>query len=183
MAKKICIHCGVEKELSEYHNDSRCPDGHFASCKECERNRIKKWCLDNVEHRKEYSRKYHSEHKEQHALQMRKSRKNNPGSSRAVNLKYYYGHHDKALADRKKDREANHQREYCHGVIRNLLKFKKITKPNTCSLCGLPGKIDAHHPDYSKPKEYIWLCKKCHINLHKAKYPAAELGVVLKEGT
>jgi hypothetical protein len=33
--------------------------------------------------------------------------------------------------------------------------------------CG-ETKVDAHHPDYSKPLEVVWLCRKHHWDLHKS---------------
>ena len=33
--------------------------------------------------------------------------------------------------------------------------------------CGEP-KSEAHHPDYSKPLEVLWLCRPCHNEEHKA---------------
>ena len=35
-----------------------------------------------------------------------------------------------------------------------------------CSTCGNP-KAEMHHSDYSKPFEIIWLCRKCHVNIHR----------------
>jgi len=34
-----------------------------------------------------------------------------------------------------------------------------------CKVCGVL-KVDAHHPDYSKPLEVVWLCRKHHSELH-----------------
>ena len=36
-----------------------------------------------------------------------------------------------------------------------------------CSVCRNKEKPHAHHPDYSKPKEIVWLCLKCHRHIHK----------------
>lgn len=33
--------------------------------------------------------------------------------------------------------------------------------------CGNP-KTEAHHKDYSKPMDVLWLCKPCHWKHHKA---------------
>lgn len=46
-----------------------------------------------------------------------------------------------------------------------LVKMGKLIRPETCSKCGLPGKIEGHHDDYSKPEEVRWLCKLCHVKL------------------
>ena len=45
-----------------------------------------------------------------------------------------------------------------HRALRNGL----LKRPDKCSRCGLIGKIEGHHPDYDKPLEVIWLCRKCH---------------------
>lgn len=41
----------------------------------------------------------------------------------------------------------------------------KITK-QPCSKCG-NEKSEKHHPDYSKPLEIMWLCRKCHLEHHR----------------
>ena len=52
--------------------------------------------------------------------------------------------------------------------IMHLIQERKITKPTICSKCGKSDyRIEAHHPDYSKPTEVIWLCAKCHRRLHQ----------------
>jgi hypothetical protein len=35
-----------------------------------------------------------------------------------------------------------------------------------CSVCGA-DKPDKHHPDYDKPLEVVFLCRRCHIAEHK----------------
>ncbi len=44
------------------------------------------------------------------------------------------------------------------------LRTGKITK-SPCR-CG-KIKSEAHHSDYSKPLQVIWLCRTCHSNLHR----------------
>ena len=45
----------------------------------------------------------------------------------------------------------------------------KITK-KPCVVCG-ETKVDGHHPDYSKPYEIIWLCRKHHGETWRKYYP------------
>jgi hypothetical protein len=40
--------------------------------------------------------------------------------------------------------------------------------PEPCTICGAL-KVDAHHPDYSKPLEVVWLCRKHHILVDRGK--------------
>jgi len=46
------------------------------------------------------------------------------------------------------------------------LKNGIILKPDICSVCKNKEIIEGHHMDYSKPLEVVWLCRKCHSNLH-----------------
>ena len=47
-----------------------------------------------------------------------------------------------------------------------------ILKREPCLFCGRAD-VHAHHRDYSKPLQVIWLCPKCHSRLH-AYFPETE---------
>ena len=34
--------------------------------------------------------------------------------------------------------------------------------PDACQMCGLPKRLERHHPDYGLPTLIVWLCKPCH---------------------
>jgi hypothetical protein len=42
----------------------------------------------------------------------------------------------------------------------------KLKKEETCFQCGLPSQ-EKHHPDYTKPLDVVWMCRKCHWALHR----------------
>lgn len=42
------------------------------------------------------------------------------------------------------------------------VKTGKLIKPKKCSKCGIEVRLSAHHEDYSKPLEVLWLCSSCH---------------------
>lgn len=48
---------------------------------------------------------------------------------------------------------------------RNYFKRGKILK-TPCNFCG-DKKTEMHHEDYSKPLDVMWLCKSCHLKIHK----------------
>jgi hypothetical protein len=49
-----------------------------------------------------------------------------------------------------------------------LYAIKKglIVRPSNCSKCDSTTKIEAHHTDYSKPFDVLWLCRVCHVSAH-----------------
>lgn len=47
-------------------------------------------------------------------------------------------------------------------LIKQAILSKKLTRPNECSHCHIKCNTEAHHKDYSKPLEVIWLCRACH---------------------
>lgn len=68
-------------------------------------------------------------------------------------------------ASQKRYAEKNRIKRLAKDAIHNAIKAGKLKRQN-CVKCGNP-KSEGHHPDYTKPLEVIWLCKKCHIDLHK----------------
>ena len=49
--------------------------------------------------------------------------------------------------------------------INHLIRTGELKRPLICERCGNPGDIRAHHEDYNKPLEVIWLCNPCHSKL------------------
>jgi len=64
-------------------------------------------------------------------------------------------------------------RDNCRSYANVYLRRGMLTKV-PCEKCGSP-KSQMHHPDYSKPLEIIWLCRPCHLALHRALDRAAEI--------
>ena len=57
-------------------------------------------------------------------------------------------------------------KQQARSVLNARIRWGKLNRPAHCSKCGKEGKIHAHHADYSKPLEVVWLCSRCHWNLH-----------------
>ncbi|OFX03899.1 MAG: hypothetical protein A3E78_07400 [Alphaproteobacteria bacterium RIFCSPHIGHO2_12_FULL_63_12] len=41
-----------------------------------------------------------------------------------------------------------------------------LLKPEPCASCSAP-KAEMHHPDYDLPLDVVWLCRSCHLELHR----------------
>jgi len=74
-----------------------------------------------------------------------------------------------------------------HSKVDHAIRTKKLFRPEKCQACGekpiktykdnwkqkiieVPYKnpaIIAHHADYNKPLDVIWLCRRCHSKIHK----------------
>lgn len=48
---------------------------------------------------------------------------------------------------------------------RQLAKYYLPEQP--CTLCGETKNIHRHHEDYNKPLEIVFLCRRCHVAIHK----------------
>jgi hypothetical protein len=67
----------------------------------------------------------------------------------------------------KKCRESFPEKTRARYDTRNAVRTGKLLRPNICSKCPSTAEIEAHHEDYSKPLEIIWLCPACHHDEHK----------------
>jgi hypothetical protein len=67
------------------------------------------------------------------------------------------------MAGAAKYRKNHPEKRRAKNLIQYLTKAGKLTRANACSHCGKTDvPIDAHHPDYSRPAEVVWLCRRCH---------------------
>jgi ribosomal protein S27AE len=51
-------------------------------------------------------------------------------------------------------------------TLARAVRQGRIERPAECPRCGVVGKIQGHHKDYSKPLEVEWLCGLCHGQEH-----------------
>ena len=73
--------------------------------------------------------------------------------------------HRKAIAKRVNDKwKTEHpDRRSANIAIGNAVRKGEIN-PLPCLICG--EKAEAHHPDYSRPLDVIWLCSAHHKQAH-----------------
>lgn len=71
----------------------------------------------------------------------------------------------------KRWREENPLGYQAHTAVSNAVRTGRL-KRLPCEFCG-DERVHAHHKDYSKPLDVIWLCAKCHNRLH-ANFPELE---------
>jgi len=62
----------------------------------------------------------------------------------------------------RQDKELYPEKNHARLLVRQAIKSGKIEVPSECEFCYEECKLDAHHPDHSRPFFLIFLCKKCH---------------------
>jgi hypothetical protein len=61
-----------------------------------------------------------------------------------------------------------------HDITEHAIETGRLIRPELCDACGESGiafsdgraSIQAHHCDYNKPLDVLWLCKSCHHDWH-----------------
>ncbi len=64
--------------------------------------------------------------------------------------------------------ERNRYKHNARVMVWYALKKGTLHRPKHCSVCKKEKKPYAHHEDYGKPLEVIWLCRQCHSDLHRS---------------
>ena len=145
---KICSRCKEVKELNDFYQSSREGCRPVASnCKKCDSKRHKEHYLENTEKMKERSRKSYLKNQRRCLEYAREYRKSHPGLVRALNRKHPL-------------------RIRARNAVNNAIAGGRIKKRNICEIC-LNSPTHCHHGDYSKPMDFIELCRECHYLLHR----------------
>ena len=171
---KKCKTCGEEKVFSEFSKHKRYADGYYYQCKVCMYKIAKDWKENNPDKVREMKRNYRSknvEHcREMDRIYYENNHEKRLEQARKGQMKYYRTEKGQAKYDEQGKLVRARYPEKCRArsLLSNAIVDGKIIKPTKCSLCGSDQfTIDAHHPDYSKPYDVIWLCKPCHGITHR----------------
>lgn len=150
---KKCVKCGQEKKITAYGKNKASKDGLHYACKECVNAA---------------SRAYFESHREQ-VLQKNKEK------GAEVRARFAEKHGAEYLnayqRDYYKHNPSRQRRAYAYGQLAQALAKGTVIKSHKCEMCSVEEgngmKIEAHHKDYLKPLEVMWLCKKCHGKVHQ----------------
>lgn len=133
---KTCFKCRVEKPRSEFYPHPQMGDGLLGKCKRCTRIDAR----NNRASRAEYYRAYDKDRYRRDAV-------------RAANARATF----RAAAEKHPERRG------ASTLVANAVRAGILT-PQPCWVCG--EKAQAHHPDYSRPLDVVWLCIVHHRQAH-----------------
>lgn len=108
-----------------------------------------------------YNAQYQREHKVARVIITNRWKKKNMEKVIACTTRWKKKNKDKVLAYAQ--RHSNNHPEQVHGVS----IARSVQKARSCIRCGSNECLQHHHPDYSKPREVMTLCTKCHSRLHR----------------
>lgn len=162
--QRECTICKQEKPLEEFGKCSKGKYGHDAQCKKCKYQKSgRKHYLENKEKCHENASRYAKKNRESINKRVRDDYNQEPE-------KYL----DRLRENRKSNKDTlkryreNHREKInAQNQLRDHVKRGNIIKPSKCSICASDKWIEAHHADYTKPLDVVWLCKKCHVSIHK----------------
>ena len=135
-AMKTCFKCGETKPLSEFYKHPQMADGHLGKCKTCTK-------ADVSEHRHGAGR--------DKVLAYDRERAKHPHRIEAAK---------RTFAEWKKN---NPKRRAAQVALNNAVRDGRANRL-PCFVCG--KKAEAHHPDYDRPLDVIWLCPEHHRQTH-----------------
>ena len=168
---KKCTKCEQQKPFDEFRKSKRYKDGHYSRCKKC----MQEYEKANEDHEKrlETRKRYRENNREKIRQQDKEDYINNPDKFRAkarINQKKYFQTpkgRQKYKLQSLKLREKYPEKARARSLLSNAICDGKIIRPKQCSLClRSDGIIEAHHPDYSRPLDVVWVCKSCHFMVH-----------------
>lgn len=178
---KTCNKCQIEKNDSEFFKKKeRWLEG---SCKECKKKKIlDRQKIDPEKHREKVRLRSEQRRKTEKWKQWRKDHQFRKRKEISEKAQIYYSNNEfirnKAKEWRKKNRKRlngcieNHNQKNplkvaCRRFLRTAIDKGIIVRYNACSCCLKKCKPEAHHKDYTKPLEVIWLCRSCHGKEHR----------------
>ena len=135
--EKECFKCKTIKPLAEFYKHSAMSDGHVNKCKECNKNDVTANRNKNLEKFRAYDRE-------------RAKKPERIKANAEINRAW---------------RAEDKRRVLAHSAVARAIRSGELVR-QPCSRCN-DSKSVAHHEDYDKPLEVVWLCQPCHKQRHK----------------
>lgn len=164
MNLKCCYICLHEKPLTDFLNSSVRKDGKRGECRDCGRKVKRKKGKTPEQVRRNNARQRETGY-------TKKYRRESPvyrAAERARRSRKYHSNPEYRRKVREKlDAAKTPEKSYARKMVSRALKAGKIAK-SQCA-CGSLRNLQAHHGDYNKPLDVIWMCASCHAKHHQKK--------------
>lgn len=74
------------------------------------------------------------------------------------------------------NRKRTPRQHRAHYMIESAVKLGILKVPEVCQQCGKQqhksfNRLESHHWDYLKPLDVIWVCRDCHLLIHRSPNP------------
>lgn len=145
-----CKFCKEYKEESEFYVSNK------NKCKQCIKKAVNQRRIREIDKIREYDRNRPNakERVAQNKERINRYKTENPDK------------HKKYNEQKRNWSKKNKHKRNAHLKVSRALYNGIIKRPDTCDECNQLKKIEAHHEDYKKPLEVMWLCIECHNKRH-----------------
>lgn len=133
---KTCFKCLVAKPRTEFYPHKMMGDGLLGKCKRCTRLDVRSNRASRPEYYKGYDRDRY---------------RNNLARKAATIARFRRAH------------AAHPERKKASTAVARAIRAGRLV-PQPCWVCG--EMAQAHHPDYSRPLDVVWLCILHHRQAH-----------------
>lgn len=148
---KTCKQCRSEKPLTEFYIHKAMADGYLNQCKPCVKSTVSSRRNREIESVRAYDRERGGlEHR-------RQARREYDLTEAGIAARKKAGYNWASNHRNKKNSHLKVHRAIISGELKKL----------PCERCGVSDYVEAHHEDYSKPLEVVWLCDHHHKERHK----------------
>lgn len=149
---KTCFKCGTEKPLSEFYKHSKMADGHLNKCKSCTKSDVTAHRAANLDRIQEYDRQRGML---PHRVAARQEYQQTEAGKSAV------------LRSHQRSKKRHPDRYKARNAVNSAIANGRLVPWPACAFvpCTDP-KVEAHHPDYSRPLDVVWLCPTHHKQAH-----------------
>lgn len=134
---KVCFKCMQAKPETEFYRHRAMADGLLNKCRDCTRMDVRKNRLMKLEQYRSYD------------IQRAKT----PARKR------------KSVANTRRKRKMVLGYSGAHRAVARALRSGVLSR-QPCAMCNTTAWVAAHHDDYSRPLEVIWLCPEHHAARH-----------------
>lgn len=152
---KACNRCGDRKATTEFYRNCKASDGLTTLCKSCIKESQQQYREANAERLREYDR---SRSRKPQRIEAARRRHLSAGSNPETQAR--------RRANHKKWAAQNSQKLAAEMAAKNAVRDGKLFR-QPCERCGTTKHVHAHHEDYSKPLDVMWLCPRHHGERHR----------------